>query len=63
MVINIELEESDRLKMTLKSEPGKTVRPFEVIDKIFSLKEEEIKQARVVKLTSLPATIDCEPEA
>ena len=53
MVINIELEESDRLKMTLKSEPGKTVRPLEVIDKIFSLKEEEIKQARVVKLTSL----------
>jgi hypothetical protein len=29
------------------------VRPFEVIDKIFSLKEEEKKQARVVKLTSL----------
>ena len=53
MVINIELEESDRLKMTLKAEPGKTVRPFEVLDKIFSLKEEEIKQARVVKHSSL----------
>jgi hypothetical protein len=52
MVINIELLDSNSLKMTLKAEPGKTVRPFEVIDNIFSLEEEEIKQANVVKLSA-----------
>lgn len=50
MVMNIELLDSNRLEMTLKAEPGKTVRPVEVINKVFSLKEEEIKQAKVVKL-------------
>ena len=36
--------------MTLKSEPGKTVRPFEVIENIFELSDEEIKQAAIVKI-------------
>jgi hypothetical protein len=36
--------------MTLKTEPGKTVRPFEVLAKIFGLSEEAIRQAEIVKL-------------
>jgi radical SAM family uncharacterized protein/radical SAM-linked protein len=50
MVINIELSGSKHLLMALKSEPGKTVRPGEVLRHIFDLTEQEIKQARVVKL-------------
>jgi len=50
MVLKIELPDSNRLKMTLKKEPGRTVRPFEVIEKIFFLPVEEIKQAAIVKL-------------
>jgi len=50
MVLKIELHASNRLKMTLRTEPGKTVRPFEVIEKIFCMPVEEIKQAEIVKV-------------
>ena len=50
MVLKIELPDPNRLKMTLKTEPGRTVRPFEVIETIFFMPVEEIKQADIVKL-------------
>jgi radical SAM family uncharacterized protein/radical SAM-linked protein len=53
MVVNIELPDSKHMLMTLKSEPGKTVRPGEVLRRVFDLPEEEIKKARVVKLKGL----------
>ena len=53
MVINIELPDSKHMLMTLKSEPGKTVRPAEVLRHIFGLPEEEIKKAKIVKLKGL----------
>ncbi len=51
MVLNIKLFAPNKLQMTLRTEPGRTVRPFEVIEKIFSLPGEEIKQAAIVKLS------------
>ncbi len=50
MVIEIMMLSPNRLKMTLRSEPGKTVRPFEVLEHIFELSKEEIKQAAIVKI-------------
>ncbi|MBW2479450.1 MAG: TIGR03960 family B12-binding radical SAM protein [Deltaproteobacteria bacterium] len=50
MVIDIELPDLKHLQMTLKSEPGKTIRPGEVLREVFGLAEEEIKMARVVKI-------------
>jgi radical SAM-linked protein len=50
MVLQIDLPAPNRLKMTLRTEPGRTVRPFEVIEKIFCLPVEEIKQADIVKM-------------
>ncbi|MEJ2657452.1 MAG: TIGR03960 family B12-binding radical SAM protein [Desulfobacterales bacterium] len=50
MVFNLTLLAPNTLKITLKTEPGKTVRPFEVVNKIFGLSEEEIRQAKIVKL-------------
>ena len=49
MVINLTLLAPNQLRMTLRSEPGQMVRPFEVLEKIFGLSEVEIKQAAVVK--------------
>jgi radical SAM-linked protein len=49
MVENIELLNPTRLHLTLISEPGKTIRPADVLRKIFSLTEEEIKQAKITK--------------
>ena len=49
MVINLSLSEPNQLRMILRSEPGQTVRPFEVLEKVFELSKEEIKQAVVVK--------------
>ena len=53
MVVNIELTDSKHLLMTLKSEPGKTVRPGEVLRHVFDLPEEEIKKAKIVKLAKV----------
>ena len=50
MVVNIELSDSKHLQTTLKSEPGKTIRPAEILRHVFGLEEEEIKMARVIKL-------------
>jgi len=49
MVINIELLDTKRLQMTLSSEPGKTVRPAQILRHIFNIPEDHIKQARVIK--------------
>jgi radical SAM family uncharacterized protein/radical SAM-linked protein len=50
MVFNLTLQAPNRLLISLKTEPGKTVRPLEVLEKIFGLPEEEIRQAEMVKL-------------
>jgi radical SAM-linked protein len=50
MVIDIELRDLKHLYMTLKSEPGKTIRPGEILREVFGLAENEIKRARVVKI-------------
>ncbi len=50
MVIDMKLPDSKHLKMTLKSEPGKTIRPSQVLGEVFGLTEQEISAARVVKL-------------
>ena len=55
MVVNIELSDSKHLQTTLKSEPGKTIRPAEVLRHVFGLGEEEIKMARIVKLAGREA--------
>ena len=49
MVVNLTLISPDRLRMTLRNEPGQTVRPFEVLEHIFGLSKVEVKQATVVK--------------
>lgn len=51
-VLQIELLDPGRLQMTLRAEPGKNVRPSEVIGRIFSLPEDDIKQAKIVKTNS-----------
>jgi len=36
--------------LTLQSEPGKSVRPFDVLRHIFGLSDTQVKQARITKL-------------
>ncbi len=43
---------SRQLNLTLKSQPGKTVRPFDVLRYIFKLNEEQVKQATITKLVA-----------
>jgi radical SAM-linked protein len=50
IVINSELLDASHLELTLQSEPGKTVRPFDVLRHIFNLSEAQVKQARILKL-------------
>jgi len=50
MVLNIDLINSKKLQMRLRSEPAKTMRPPAVLHQIFSLPADQIKQARIVKI-------------
>jgi radical SAM-linked protein len=48
-VRTINLLSPGKLEMALSSEPGKTVRPAEVLKRIFNLSEEQLKTARIIK--------------
>ncbi len=50
IVESSELVNARQLKFTLRSEPGKTVRPFDILRHIFKLSEEQVKQATITKL-------------
>jgi radical SAM-linked protein len=50
MVFSIELIDSGQLRMTLSSEPGKTLRPADVLRRVFTISEAQIKQARILKV-------------
>jgi radical SAM family uncharacterized protein/radical SAM-linked protein len=50
MVINMALLAPNQLRLTLRSEPGHMVRPFEILKRVFGLSEAEINHTAVVKL-------------
>ena len=50
MVIRIELLGSKQMRVALSAETGKTLRPAQILGPIFDINENQIKQARVVKL-------------
>ena len=50
IVVKSELRDAGHLELTLQTEPGKTVRPFDVLRHIFKLSETQIKQAIITKL-------------
>jgi hypothetical protein len=50
MVRNIELLDSKQLQVSLSAGTGKTLRPAHILGPIFNTGENQIKQARVVKL-------------
>ena len=50
MVISIEIIDSRQLQMILSSEPGKTLRPRDVLREIFPISEEQVRQARILKV-------------
>ncbi|HIJ54685.1 MAG TPA: TIGR03960 family B12-binding radical SAM protein [Deltaproteobacteria bacterium] len=50
IVTDIDLHSSNGLKMVMKTVPGKTPRPIEVLASVFNLPEESAKQARIIKL-------------
>ena len=52
IVLDSHLRDSCDLELTLLSEPGKTVRPFDVLRHIFNLSDEQVKQAKILKLNS-----------
>ncbi|MFV9644301.1 MAG: TIGR03960 family B12-binding radical SAM protein [Desulfobacterales bacterium] len=49
LVLKINLTGPCRMMIRLRSEPGRTARPFEIIKGIFNLSEEIIKQATIIK--------------
>ncbi len=50
IVSDISLLSPERLYMTLRSEPGITLRPYEIIENIFDMPSEDIKMASIIKL-------------
>jgi hypothetical protein len=52
IVINSKLLDARHMELTLQSEPGKTVRPFDVLRHIFKLSDAQVKQATITKLSA-----------
>lgn len=50
VVLHIALRGPDSLEMTLTAEPGKMVRPFEVVQRIFNLPTERLKLSDIIKI-------------
>ena len=50
IVVNSELLNPKHLEVALQSEPGKTIRPGDVLRHIFKLSETQVKQAMIIKL-------------
>ena len=59
MVLDIMFLDSTCLQMTLLSMPGKTVRPALILRHIFSVAEDHIKQAKVVKQRAKRSFAEC----
>ena len=49
MIKELHLPDPNRLKLIIRNDTGKTVRPFDVLTEIFALPEEEARQANIVK--------------
>jgi len=50
LILKIERPTPDTLALTLKLEPGKMIRPYEILARIFDFTQETIKKARIVKM-------------
>lgn len=50
IILNITLLDSQQLKITVKNEIGKTVRPAELLTTVFGFSEKRTQQARILKL-------------
>ncbi|MBW2252115.1 MAG: DUF2344 domain-containing protein [Deltaproteobacteria bacterium] len=53
VVLNINLTSKKEIEFILKPDNGKTVRPYEVLKKIFNFTDKQNKQALVVKIGSI----------
>ncbi len=49
MVKELHLPDPNRLKLIIRNDTGKTLRPLDVLTKVFALSEEEARQANIVK--------------
>ncbi len=57
IILKIELVTKDRIAMQTREEPGKTVRPLDIIKHIFKLPDIKLKQLRVVKRSKFRKTV------
>jgi hypothetical protein len=55
MISDITLLDVNQLKLTVKNETGKTVRPAEVLTEVFGFSEQRMRQARILKLAEQTA--------
>ena len=58
VVLNINLTSKKEIEFILKPDKGKTVRPYEVLKKIFNFTDKQNKQALVVKIRSIRTRLE-----
>ena len=58
VVLNINLTSKKEIEFILKPDKGKTVRPYEVLKKIFNFTDKQNKQALVVKIGSIRTRLE-----
>jgi radical SAM family uncharacterized protein/radical SAM-linked protein len=51
MLHRIDILDTNRMNIVIRNDSGKTIRPFDILTHVFSLSEQEARQAKVVKVT------------
>ncbi len=51
MLHSIDILDTNRMNIVIRNDSGKTIRPFDILTHLFSLSEQEARQAKVVKVT------------
>jgi len=51
MLYNVDIIDDNCMNIVIRNDSGKTIRPFEILTHVFSLSEQEARQATVLKIT------------
>jgi radical SAM-linked protein len=56
IVMNIDILDANRMNIVIRNDSGKIIRPFDILTQMFTLSEQEARQAKIIKLVNADFT-------
>jgi hypothetical protein len=56
IVLNIDILDANRMNIVIRNDSGKIIRPFDILTQMFTLSEQEARQAKIIKLVNADFT-------